>query len=112
MKTMILRNPPTVSEVNRYIKPIVEELAAKHQKVTHPDFDQELREITGIGWKQVKNYRNHPNQTLSIQKNSKVLSFVFKSRKQDRWYQIKKNHGLLNQSNPHFFHLLLDRREY
>ena len=79
-----------VSEVNKYVKPVVEELKVKFNKTTHPDFDSELRNKIGIGWKQVKNYRNHPNPNKIINENSKVIKFILKERASDKYFLLKK----------------------
>lgn len=86
---MLGKNKIIVSEVNRYTKPVVARLLVKYNKVTHPDFDQELREVTGIGWKQIRNYRNHPNQSSSISENSKIKTFILENRKTDKLYKAK-----------------------
>ncbi len=87
---MFNKNRVIVSEVNRYTKPVIEQLLAKYNKVTHPDFDRELREVTGIGWKQIKNYRNHPNPSTSISENSKIKNFILKKRKTDKLYKANR----------------------
>ncbi len=84
------QNKILVCEVNRYTKQVVNELLAKYNKVTHPDFDKELRNITGIGWKQIKNYRNHPDPSATINDNSKVKKFIIFKRKTDKYYKFKK----------------------
>jgi len=87
-------NKVTVAEVQRYTKPIVSNLLEKYNKVTHPDFDEELRKITGIGWKQIKNYRNHPNPNSEVKSNSKVGKYILLQRRANKFYKLKR--GLVN----------------
>ena len=87
---MAFHNRPTVAEVNRYLRPVIQELRDKHTKVSHPEFDGELRSRTGIGWKQAKDYRNHPNPAATISDNAKVLPFVLEQRTADRFYVARR----------------------
>ena len=83
-------NKITVREVNKYLSPLIKELKAKHIKVTNPDFETELIQISGIGWKQVKNYQNHPDPSKQVKDNSKVRKFVLNQRSTDTSFKIKK----------------------
>lgn len=80
---------PTIKEINKYLSQIIEELLEKHGKVSSPEFDKELQERTGIAWKQVKNYRNHPKPGQRIRDNAKVLNFVLDCRKKDKGRKAK-----------------------
>lgn len=71
----------TVREVNKYLSAVIDELLVKHGKVSNPGFESELEQITGIHWKQVKNYRNHPQQDLAVSDNAKVKKFVLSQRR-------------------------------
>ena len=71
----------TVREVNKYLSSVVDELTAKHGNVTSTEFEQELENKTGIKWKQVKNYRNHPTPGQVIRPNSKIKTFIYASRR-------------------------------
>lgn len=84
----LVSTDPTVKELCSYLDVVIEELLKKHGKLSHPDFDTELQEITGIGWKQVKNYKNHPKQNQTIADNSKVLEFCLTSRKKNKRFFI------------------------
>lgn len=79
-----------VKEVNKYLSPLIRDLKLKHVKVTNPDFEKELAALTGIGWKQVKNYQNHPNPNQVLNDNSKVRAFVLKKRSLDTSYRLKE----------------------
>ena len=81
---MKFRLNPTVREINRYLSPLIEELTRKHVKVSNPEFEEELKALTGIGWKQVKNYKNHPKPGQRLNDNASINEFVYKSRKQDK----------------------------
>ena len=80
----------SVREANKYLDRVVEELKLKHEKVSHEDFDNDLEAITGIRWKQVKNYKNHPKPGQEIQDNSKVKNFIFEQRKKDKAHLVKR----------------------
>jgi hypothetical protein len=84
----------SVRETNKYLDQVVEELKLKHEKVSHEDFDHDLEAITGIRWKQVKNYKNHPKPGQEIQDNSKVKTFIYEQRKKDKVH-LAKRLGLL-----------------
>jgi hypothetical protein len=84
----------SVREANKYLDRVVEELKLKHEKVSHEDFDNDLESITGIRWKQVKNYKNHPKPGQEIQDNSKVKNFIYEQRKKDKVH-LAKRLGLL-----------------
>ena len=85
----------TIREANKYLDEVVEELKLKHEKVTHEDFDKDLEEITGIRWKQVKNYKNHPNPGQEIQDNSKVKTFILERRRHNKAHIFKRSGVLL-----------------
>lgn len=86
---MRLKINPSVRETNKYLKVVIDQLLEKHGKVSNPDFENELAEITGIGWKQVKNYKNHPRPSQRLKDNSKVLSFILQSRGNDKLRKVK-----------------------
>ena len=74
----------TVGEVNKYLSKTINMLLTKYGKVSNPSFEEELEEITGIRWKQVKNYKNHPKPNSVVNINSKIQRFVFEQRKEDK----------------------------
>jgi hypothetical protein len=90
LDNILYKKKITIKEVNKYLDIVVEDLKKKHEKVTHEDFDNELESITGIRWKQVKNYKNHPNPGQEIQDNSKIKFFVFEQRKKDKFFKTKQ----------------------
>lgn len=75
---MIFKKKVTVRDVNRYLSPVVEKLLVKHKKISNPDFEAELEKVTGIKWKQVKNYKNHPSPNSVVASNAKVRDFVLR----------------------------------
>lgn len=81
--------PITVKEANFYIDREVKRLLDIHVKVSNPEFEEELIKSSGIGWKQVKNYKNHPRPYQVINDNAKILEFVERSRNLDRWFKLK-----------------------
>lgn len=83
-KHMKFRLNPTVREVNRYLSPLIEQLTEKHVKVSNPEFEDELKQLTGIGWKQAKNYKNHPKPGQRLNDNAQITEFVFQCRKTDK----------------------------
>lgn len=85
----LFKIPITVKEASKYLDIEVKRLLEIHAKVSNPDFEAELLKTTGIGWKQVKNYKNHPNQFQIIKDNAKVIEFVERSRNLDRWFKVK-----------------------
>ena len=80
----------SVREANKYLDRAVEELKLKHEKVSHEEFDNDLDAMTGIRWKQVKNYKNHPKPGQEIQDNSKVKTFIYEQRKKDKTHLAKR----------------------
>ena len=84
----------SVRDANKYLDRVVLELKLKHEKISHEDFDNDLESITGIRWKQVKNYKNHPKPGQEIQDNSKVKQFIFEQRRKDKFH-IAKRAGIL-----------------
>lgn len=81
---MILFNfNPTIRETNKYLNEIVEELLKKHGQVSNEEFEKELVAITGISYKQVKNYKNDPKPNRRLKDNAIVLKFVRERRKKD-----------------------------
>lgn len=73
------KNNPKVRDVNKALDKVINELLEKHGKISNPDFEKELEVITGIGYKQVKNYKNHPRPDSRINGNSKILPFAMKN---------------------------------
>lgn len=94
-KCMKFRLNPTVREINRYLSPLIEELTRKHVKVSNPEFEEELKALTGIGWKQVKNYKNHPKPGQRLNDNASINEFVYKARKKDKKRTITINTALI-----------------
>lgn len=83
-KCMKLRLNPTVREINRYLSPVIENLLEKHKKVSNPDFENELKQITGIGYRQARNYKHHPKPLSRVNDNALIIPFVLNCRKQDQ----------------------------
>lgn len=84
-----IKMPVTVKEVSYHLTKEVDRLLVVHKKVSNPDFEAELLKNTGIGWKQVKNYKNHPKQFQIVNDNAKILEFVEGARSKDNYYQLK-----------------------
>ncbi len=80
---------PTIREANKYLSETVEVLTAKHGGVSSEDFEKELVSITGIGWKQVKNYKNHPKPSERLKDNALVLKFIRQKQNQDTGRKIR-----------------------
>lgn len=85
----IFKVPITVKEVSYHLAKEVDRLLIIHKKVSNPDFEAELVKNTGIGWKQVKNYKNHPKQYQVVSDNAKILEFVEEARSRDKFYKLK-----------------------
>lgn len=81
----MFRINPTIRQTNKYLSEVVEDLSVKHGGVSNEDFESELIAITGIGWKQVKNYKNHPKPGDRLKDNAVVLKFVLKKQKTEKW---------------------------
>lgn len=75
---------PTIKETSKYLQETVDELLKKYGSVSNPDFEKELIETTGIAYKQIKNYKNHPKPSQRIKDNAIVIKFVREKRKQNR----------------------------
>lgn len=75
---------PTIKETSKYLQETVDQLLKKHGSVSNPDFEKELIETTGIAYKQIKNYKNHPKPNQRIKDNAIVIKFVREKRKQNR----------------------------
>lgn len=75
---------PTIKETSKYLQETVDQLLKKHGSVSNPDFEKELIETTGIAYKQIKNYKNHPKPSQRIKDNAIVIKFVREKRKQNR----------------------------
>ena len=85
----MFRFNPTIRETNKYLDNTVGELLKKHGNVSNPDFEKELIAITGIGWKQVKNYKNHPKPHQRLKDNSVVIKYVRSCRQKDTWRKAR-----------------------
>lgn len=81
---------PSIRETNKYLSETVEALTAKHGGVSSEDFEKELVSITGIGWKQVKNYKNHPKPGERLKDNALVLKFIRQKQNQDTGRKIRR----------------------
>ncbi len=81
---------PTIREANKYLSETVEVLTAKHGGVSSEDFEKELVSITGIGWKQVKNYKNHPKPSERLKDNALVLKFIRQKQSQDKGRKVRR----------------------
>lgn len=80
---------PTIRETNKYLDKTVGELITKHGNVSNPDFEKDLIATTGIGWKQVKNYKNHPKPYQRLKDNSVVIKYVRGCRQKDTWRKVR-----------------------
>ncbi len=80
----LLKLNPTVRETNRYLDRLVSILKSKHGGVSNEDFEHELVTTTGIGWKQVKNYKNHPKPQDRLKDNALVLKYIVQERNKDK----------------------------
>lgn len=80
---------PTIQEANKYLSETVGILSAKHGGVSNEEFEKELVAITGIGWKQVKNYKNHPKPSERLKNNAIVLKYILQKRAQDNGRKIR-----------------------
>lgn len=79
----LFRFNPTIRETNQYLSKTIDDLLKKHGGVSNEDFERDLVAATGIGWKQVKNYKNHPRPGERLKDNSVVIKFIRERRKQD-----------------------------
>ncbi|MBK8201520.1 MAG: hypothetical protein IPK68_04080 [Bdellovibrionales bacterium] len=86
----LFRFNPTIRETNKYLSETTDELLKKHGNVSNEEFEKELVAITGIGWKQVKNYKNHPKPSERIKDNSLVIKFVAQCRKKDTGRKVRQ----------------------
>jgi len=75
---------PTIREANKYLSETVAVLSSKYGGVSNEEFEKELVAITGIGWKQVKNYKNHPKPSERLKDNAVVLKYILQKRTQDK----------------------------
>ena len=87
----IMKIPITVKEVSYRLEIEVAKLLEIHKKVSNPDFEADLIKNTGIGWKQVKNYKNHPKQFQIVRDNAKIIEFVERSRFDDNLFKLKSS---------------------
>ena len=86
---MKLRLNPSVREINRYLTPVLDELLAKHKKVSNPDFEKEFKEVTGIGYRQARNYKHHPKPYSRVNDNALVIPFILLRRRGDNKRKVK-----------------------
>ena len=80
----LFRINPTIRETNRYLNKTVEALLKKHGNVSNEEFEKELVAVTGIGWKRVKDYKNHPKPGQRLKDNSLVVKYVRECRRRDK----------------------------
>lgn len=85
----MFRFNPTIRETNQYLSKTVDDLLKKHGGVSNEDFERDLVAATGIGWKQVKNYKNHPKPGERLKDNSIVIKFIRERRKQDTSRKVR-----------------------
>ena len=85
----LFRFNPTIRETNQYLSKTVDDLLKKHGGVSDEDFERDLVATTGIGWKQVKNYKNHPKPGERLKDNSIVIKFVRERRKQNTGRKVR-----------------------
>ena len=81
---MILKRAnPTIRETNRYLDRTVTTLTHKFGGDSNEEFERALVKETGIGWKQVKNYKNHPNPKERLKDNSLIIRYVREQQAHD-----------------------------
>ncbi|MGE4130241.1 MAG: hypothetical protein AB7F86_01315 [Bdellovibrionales bacterium] len=68
----------------------MDELQRKHGNVSNEDFERELTEIAGIGYKQVKNYKNHPKPGHRLKDNAVVIKFVRERQRLDTGRKVRR----------------------
>lgn len=85
----MFRINPTIREANKYLSETVDALLKKHSGVSNEEFERDLANATGIGWKQVKNYKNHPKPGERLKDNAVVLKFVLGARAKDTSRKIR-----------------------
>jgi hypothetical protein len=85
----LFRFNPTIRQANKYLTETVEVLSAKHGGVSKEEFEKELVATTGIGWKQVKNYKNHPKPSERLKDNAVVLKYVRQMRNKDTGRKVR-----------------------
>ena len=85
----LFRFNPTIRETNQYLSKTVDDLLKKHSGVSNEDFERDLVVATGIGWKQVKNYKNHPKPGERLKDNSVVIKFVRDCRRKDTGRKVR-----------------------
>ena len=74
---------PTYRETARYLDRVIEDLKKKHGTTNSDEFEKDLVNITGIGLRQVRTYKNSPKPHERLKDNSLVLAFVLAQRKKD-----------------------------
>lgn len=87
----LFRFNPTIREANKYLTDVTNALSAKHGGVSNEEFEKELVDTTGIGWKQVKNYKNHPKPSERLKDNSVVLKYITQMREKDTGRKVRRN---------------------
>ncbi len=85
----LFRFNPTIKEANKYLSKTTDALSKKHGGVSNEEFETELIKITGIGWKQVKNYKNHPKPSERIKDNAVVLKYLREQQANDIFLKIR-----------------------
>ena len=85
---------PTFRETARYLDAVLDELKKKHGASSGENFERDLVALTGIGSRQVRTYKNGPNQGQRLKENSLVLKFVLEARKKDTRRKVRI--GVLN----------------
>lgn len=85
----LFRFNPTIREANKYLNETVAVLSTKYGGVSNEDFEKELVATTGIGWKQVKNYKNHPKPSERLKDNAIVLKYVLQARNKDTGRKVR-----------------------
>ncbi|GIL17266.1 MAG: hypothetical protein BroJett040_10170 [Oligoflexia bacterium] len=85
----LFRFNPTIREANKYLSKTVDDLLKKHGGVSNEDFERDLVAATGIGWKQVKNYKNHPKPGERLKDNSVVIKYIRECRAKDTTRKVR-----------------------
>lgn len=75
---------PTIKETNKYLDRVVEDLKKRHGGVSSEEFEKALVDTTGISWKQVKNYKNHPKPSERLKNNSLVIRYIREAQRKDK----------------------------
>ncbi len=70
----------TNKEVADFLRPIVDELKIKHKSLISYSFEQDLKKITGLSWRMIRNYFNRAkvDPDRYVRSNSKIKQYILK----------------------------------